>query len=137
MDTNETVGRELTMRRIVVTLGVVAALGVGWWAYGEINDARRKSTITRVVVVGQICEQLRPAAVDHESFLRAAQNAGYRNLSRDDLRDAWGKPIFMRPTPDGSRCTVWAFGKAKVTNNIDEAPYLWEGKTLRTLPYLD
>lgn len=125
------------MRRIVLTVGVVAALGVGWWAFGEINDARRKATITRVVVIGQLCEQLKPAAVDHASFLRAAQNAGYRNFGRDDLHDAWGKPIVIRRTPDGSRCTVWAFGEAKVTDNEDDAPYLWEGKTLRTLPYLD
>ena len=125
------------MRRIVVVLVVVVAATVTWWAYGAIIDAKRKATITRVVVVGKLCEQLKPAAVDHASFLRAAQSAGYRNFSREDLHDEWGNPIFVRRSPDGSRCTVWAFGEAEVTNNIDDAPYLWEGKTLRTLPYLD
>jgi hypothetical protein len=124
------------MRRIVLLVLIGVAAFVGCWAYREFNHARRKTTITRVITVGKLCEQLKPAQVDYGSLLRVGRTAGLKDFDSEDLHDAWGKPIFVRRSPDGSRYTVWAFGEATVTNDVNDAPYLWEGKTLRTSPYL-
>jgi hypothetical protein len=125
------------MRRIVLVVLIVVAALAGWWGYREFTHARRKTTITRVITVGKLCEQLGPTEVDHSSLLRVGRAAGLRDFDSDDLHDAWGKPIFVRRSPDGSHYTVWAFGEAKLTDNVDDAPYVWDrGKWLRMQPYL-
>lgn len=125
------------MRWILTAVLVCLMVLAGWWGYREMTHARRKTTITRVISVAQLCEQLRPTEVDHSSLLRVGRAAGLKDFDRDDLHDAWGKPIFVRRSPDGLNYTVWAFGEAKLTDSLSDAHYVWDsGKWLRTQPYL-